>query len=417
MTHRMNRPVNRRQLLAGATATTAYATAWLAAPALVRAQPQALKIAVLLPRSGYLAQAGQSCHRGAQIAGKVLSDFGYRVELIHVDIESSPEISRTQAEKVINEGAHCIVGAFDSACTLAIAQVCEQRQVPLSINIAAAPPITEQGYKFLVRNFPTGGMLVSNGLKLIKDVLDATKFTAKSAVFLHANDTFGAAQRTAMDALFPRAGLPFQLAESIAYDPRAQDLSVEVTRIRALNPDLVLTVTRAADAIKLVRDMVRQRFEPKGIISPGSPGLYDEEFYQALGPLADYPIFNIPWADPKSQMSQALEAAYKPAHPNFRFAVECFNAGFTFEALLVAADGFKRAGSTNGPALMQAIRATDIASHVMIGPPIKFDDKGQNVGIPSAAVQSRNRTPTVVLPVTAATMTPVLPMPGWQGRS
>jgi branched-chain amino acid transport system substrate-binding protein len=53
----------------------------------------------------------------------------------------------------------------------------------------------------------------------------------------------------------------------------------------------------------------------------------------------------------------------------------------------------------------------------MIGPPIKFDDKGQNVGIPSAAVQSRNRTPTVVLPATAATMTPVLPMPGWQGRS
>ena len=91
------------------------------------------------------------------------------------------------------------------------------------------------------------------------------------------------AMRQAMDALFPRSGLPFRLAESIAYDPRAQDLSVEVTKIRSLNPDLVLTVTRASDAIKLVRDMVRQRFEPKGIISPGSPGLYDEEFYQALG--------------------------------------------------------------------------------------------------------------------------------------
>jgi branched-chain amino acid transport system substrate-binding protein len=409
MTHTMNR----RRLLAGATATTA----WLAAPALVRAQSQALKIAVLLPRSGYLAQAGQSCHRGAQIAGKVLADHGYRVELVHVDIESSPELSRTQAEKVINEGAHCIVGAFDSGCTLAIAQVCEQRQVPLSVNIAAAPPITEQGLKFLVRNFPTGGMLVGNGLRLIKDVLDATKLAAKSAVFLHANDTFGAAQRTAMDALFPRAGLPFQLLESIAYDPRAQDLSVEVTKIRALNPDLVLTVTRAADAIKLVRDMVRQRFEPKGIISPGSPGLYDEEFYQALGPLADYPIYNLPWADPKAPMSQALESAFKPANPNFRFPVECFNVGFTFEALLVAADAFKRAGTTNGASLMDAVRLTDIANHVMIGPPIRFDAKGQNTGIPSAAVQSRNRTPTVVWPAQAATLAPVLPMPPWQGRT
>ncbi|HLQ89435.1 MAG TPA: ABC transporter substrate-binding protein [Xanthobacteraceae bacterium] len=404
--------INRRRFMAGTAATAA-----LGAPSIVRAQAAALKIAVLLPRSGYLAQAGQSCHRGALVAPKVLGDFGFRVELVHVDIESNPDVSRTQAEKVINEGAHCVVGAFDSGCTLSIAQVCEQRQVPLVVNIAAAPPITEQGFKFLVRNFPTGPMLVTNGLKLIAEVLGATGLAPQSAVFIHANDTFGLAQRQAMDALFPRSGLPFRLAESIAYDPRAQDLSVEVTKIRSLNPDLVLTVTRASDAIKLVRDMVRQRFEPKGIISPGSPGLYDEEFYQALGALADYPIYNLPWSDPKAPMSQALEAAFKPANPNFRFPVECFNVGFTFEALLVAADAFKRAGTTNGASLMDAVRSTDVANHVMIGPPIRFDAKGQNTGIPSAAVQSRNRTPTVVWPAQAATLAPVLPMPPWQGRT
>ena len=249
-----------------------------------------------------------------------------------------------------------------------MAQVCEQRKVPLVVNIAAAPQLTEQGYQYLVRNFPTGGMLVTNGLRLIKDLLIATKFDAKTAVFLHANDTFGTAQRAAMDKIFPTAGLPFRLLESIAYDPKAQDLSVEVTKVRALNPDLVLVVTRASDAIKLIRDMVRQRFEPKGIISPGSPGLYDEEFYQALGPLADYVIYNLPWANPKAQMTQALEAAFKPANPNFRFAVECFNVGFTFEALLVAAAAFKKAGSADGTELMKAIRQTDIADHIMIGP-------------------------------------------------
>src|SRR5438477_2789705 len=110
----------RRRLLAGAAA----AASLLATPAIVRGQPKALKIAVLLPRSGYLAPAGQSCHRGALLAPKVLADYGYKVELVHIDIESNPDLSRTQAERVINEGAHCIVGAFDSACTLAIAQVC-----------------------------------------------------------------------------------------------------------------------------------------------------------------------------------------------------------------------------------------------------------------------------------------------------
>ena len=77
----------------------------------------------------------------------------------------------------------------------------EQRQVPLICNIAAAPQITEQGYKYLVRNFQTGGALVTNGLRLIKTISEATKVEFKSAVFLHANDTFGTAQRQAMDAI------------------------------------------------------------------------------------------------------------------------------------------------------------------------------------------------------------------------
>jgi branched-chain amino acid transport system substrate-binding protein len=404
--------LSRRRLLAGAASTATL----LAAPAVVRAQAPALKIAVLLPRSGLYAQAGQSCHRGALIAPQVLADYGHKVDLVHVDFESNVDLARTQAERVINDGVHCIVGAFESGATTAIAQVCEPRQVPLVINIGAAPQLTELGYKFLVRNFPTGGMLVANGLQRIKDVLAATKAAPKTAVFLHANDTFGTAQRQGMDRLFPTAQMPFQLVESIPYDPKAQDLSVEVTKIRALNPDLMLVVTRAADAIKLVRDMVRQRFQPMGIISPGSPGLYDEEFYQALGPLADFHIYNVPWANSKTQMAHALEAAFKPAYPTYRFAVECFNVGFTLEALLIAADAYKRAGTSNGPELMKAIRATDIAEHVMIGGPIKFDDKGQNVGIPSAVMQNRNRTPAVVLPASVAAMAPVFPMPPWQGR-
>jgi branched-chain amino acid transport system substrate-binding protein len=413
MPHPHPAPPSRRRVLAGAAAASAV----LAAPAIVRAQADALKIAVLLPRSGYLAPSGQSCHRGALIARKVLAQYGYRVELVHIDTESSVDVARTRTERAIDEGARCIVGAFDSAGTLAMAQVCEQRQVPLVVNIAAAPQLTEQGLKYLVRNFPTGGQLVVNGLALIKDLLAATKLAPRTAVFIHANDTFGTAQRAAMDRLFPAAGMPFQLVESIAYDPTAQDLSVEVTKIRARSPDIVLVVTRAADATKLIRDMVRQRFEPQAIISPGSPGLYDEEFYQALGPLADFHVCNLPWADPKAPMSQALEAAFKPAHPNFRFVVDSFNVGFTFEALLIAAAAFKRAGTAEGAPLMQAIRQTNIADHVMIGPAITFDDKGQNVGIPSACVQNRNRTPTVVLPAAAATMTPVLPEPSWSGRT
>ena len=308
--------ISKRKMLTG---TTAFAAALLTAPSIIRAQAKALKIGVLLPRTGYMAPTGQASHRGATIATKVLSDYGYNVELVHLDTESSVDAARISAERMVSEGVQCIVGNVDSGGTMAIAQVCEQQHVPLVVNVGAAPQITEQGYKYVARNFPHAGMLMSGGLRLIKSLLEVTKLDAKTAVFLYANDTFGQAQRGALDALFPRADLPFKMTDYVAFDPRAQDLSVEVTKVRVSNPDIVMVVTRGNDAAKIIREMVRQRFTPKAIISPGSSGMFEEEYYQTLGPLADYTIFHLPWANPKAQMTKALESAFTPAFPNFRF--------------------------------------------------------------------------------------------------
>jgi branched-chain amino acid transport system substrate-binding protein len=401
----------RRRFLAGAAA------AGLAGfPAIGRAQAPSLKIGMLLPRSGFFAQAGQGCHRGSQIAATVLGDFGYRFELVNVDIESSVDVARTQAERLINDGANVLIGAFDSAATLAIAQVTEQRGVPFVVNIAAAPQVTEQGYRFIFRNFPRSIDLITNGLALIKTLLTATNAHPARAVFIHANDTFGQANRQAMDRLFPAASMPFELVENIAYDPRAQDLASEVARIRAARAELVLVTTRAGDAIKMVREMVRQRFDPMGIVSPGSPGMYDQEFYDSLGRFSEYAISNVPWYNPRSRLGPAFERAFRAAFPADKFEFHAFNAGFTLEAIMVAADAFKRAGSTQPQALATALRATDIAEHLMIGGPIRFDDKGQNNNVGSAAIQNRNLLPAVVLPADAATMPPVFPVPGWQQR-
>jgi branched-chain amino acid transport system substrate-binding protein len=401
----------RRTVLAGAAGA-----ALLGAPAIVRAQGAALKIGVLLPRSGFLAPAGQPCQRGAQIAPALLSALNMRVELMSVDTESNADVARTQAERLVNEGANVLIGAFDSGQTLAIAQVAEQRGVPLVINVAAAPQITEQGFRFVFRNFPKSINLVTNGLALIKTLLETTNARPQTAVFMHANDTFGQANRGAMDRLFPQAGMPFRLVDNIAYDPRAQDLNSEVARLRATRADLVLVTTRASDAVKLIREMVRQRYEPMGIVSPGSPGMYDEEFYQTLGRFSEFCVSNVPWYNPRTQMAQAFEREFKRVFPNDRFETNAFNAGFTFEAILIAADAHKRANSTNPGELAAALRQTNIAEHMMVGGPIQFDATGQNNNIASACVQNRNLGPTVVLPAEAAVMAPVFPMPGWQAR-
>src|ERR671936_2764673 len=121
---------------------------------IVRAQAQRLKVGVILPRSGYLGFIGQSCQKGADLAPAVIKDMlGVDLELMNADTETNVDTARTRAERLIQEGAHVLVGPFDSGAAAAIAQVAEQRGVPFIINIAAAPQITEQRYKFVFRNF------------------------------------------------------------------------------------------------------------------------------------------------------------------------------------------------------------------------------------------------------------------------
>src|SRR6185295_10499379 len=98
-----------------------------------------LKVALLLPTSGIQAQIGQACRRGADIANDVFADMKLpvKLEIVNYDTESKPDVARTQAEKAIDAGCQMLVGAFDSGQTIAIAQVAEQRGVPLVVNIAA----------------------------------------------------------------------------------------------------------------------------------------------------------------------------------------------------------------------------------------------------------------------------------------
>ena len=93
-----------------------------------------------------------------------------------------------------------------------------------------------------------------------------------------------------------------------------------------------------------------------------------------------------------------------------------FNIGFTFEALLVCADAHKRAGSTNGQALADAMRTTKIEKRAMVGGPIEFDAKGQCNTIASVVLQNRGGVPTVVLPEAASVGKPIFPMPGWNDK-
>jgi len=397
-----------------AALTAAGAASALSPFGIVRAQPTRLRVGVLLPRSGVQGFIGQSCQKGADLAPAVIREMlGVDVEVMSADTETNVDTARTRAERLIQEGAHVLVGAFDSGQTAAVAQVAEQRGIPHIVNIAAAPQITEQGYKFVFRNFQTAGDIVREGLSLIGDLFRATNTVPRTAVFMHVNDTFGQAMAKGIGAFLPRlTHLPFRIVDTIPYDPAAKDLQIEVSKAKSANADFLLVVTRLNDAIVLRREMVKQRWNPMGVINPGGPGMYEEQFFKVLGKLANYCITNNPWYNPRAPLTRVVEKAFLRQNPKDRFVFHGLNVGFTFEALLIAADAFKRARSTDPKTLAEAIRQTNITDKMMLGAPIRFNAKGQVDGIGSACIQNFNLTPTVVLPEQYATAKPVFPIPG-----
>ncbi|MCC0005507.1 MAG: ABC transporter substrate-binding protein [Methylobacteriaceae bacterium] len=403
--------MDRRHLLTTGAALGAAST--LALPTRLLAAGAPLKVGVLLPRSGVQAGIGQDCQRGVDIAAPILKSLGLPdLEIMNGDTESKVEIARSTAEKLIGAGAQLLIGAFDSGQTTAIAQVAEQKGVPLVINIAAAPQITEQGYKFVFRNFPTAGTILSNAFEQQKAVFAQVGHAPKSVVFMHVNDTFGTAMAGGIGKVMPKFDMPYKIVETIAYDPAARDLSVEIAKAKATGAEALLCVSRLNDAILLTREMIKQRWTPQAVLSMG-PGWYEDQYLKTLGKYSDGPLTFSPWYDPKKKLSQTLVAALAKKHPNVNLNT---NHVFTFEALLIAADAYKRAGSADPKALAEAIRKTNITDNSSMGPGIMFNAKGQNDKVVDGTVQNVGGKQVVVQPEASATAKAIWPLPAYDKR-
>jgi branched-chain amino acid transport system substrate-binding protein len=401
--------LNRRrfaQLAVGAAAVAPFNIA--------RAQAARLKIGVIQPTSGPLAQIGQANVRGYEIAQPVLKQLGYPdFEFVFADSESNVNTARAQAERLIGAGVHVLSGAFDSGQSNAIAQVAEQRKLPFVINIAAADSILEQGFKYTFRSFPNSTIIGRDSFELQKQLFQATGKTPKKVVMLHVNDTFGSAQANATKAMLPRFSMPYQIVDYIPYDLRAPDLSVEVSKAKAQAPDMVWVVSRLNDAMLITREMVKQRFNPMGLMSSG-PGYYEDQYLRTLGKYGDFVLSTVPWYNPKKPLSQLLIAEWAKKHPNVSIDT---NVQYSLEAVLTVVDAFQRAGTTDSEVLTTAIRRSNIQNNCTLAPNISFNEKGQNEGARMACVQNRSGKLKVVLPAEAAEDKPVFPVPAFERRA
>ena len=401
--------LSRRSIIKGSTG--ALAAAFLPCPALAQRGP--VKVGVILYLTGVQSFMGQQTRKGNEFGAKLVKEAGGpEMQFIYGDAESKPESGRVVAERLIREGCTLLIGTNDSGSTISVAQAAEAAKIPFLINIASAPQITEQGFTQIFRNFPPATTLVGNAVQRIKELGTATGIEPKTAVILHVNDTFGQGIIKGVDALWEKLQVPIKIVDRISYDVRARDLSVEVAKAKAAGADLLMPITRVSDAIMIVREMVKQNWSPMGIISPGSPGPYEKAFTDALGKYGDGYMSCVPWYDPTKKRSLDIAQRFE-RETGDRFDL---NAIFALEAVDIAADALKRAGSGDPAAIHAALKTTDIADHIVYGGPIRFDEKGQNNNIGVVMLQNQNGRPVVVSPAAAAEARPVFPLQPFDRR-
>jgi branched-chain amino acid transport system substrate-binding protein len=410
----MKKKMNRRTFLKYSAAVGAT-TAISGFPTFLRAQAPEIKIASIQPVTGVISDIGISMRRGNQMAvddmnakGGIKSMGGAKLKLLLADTEAKEEVARTEAERVIKEGAVCLVGPFLSGNAMTIATLCEQRGVPFVMDVAAADDITRKGFKFSFRVFPTTTKFADSMLFYMTQIMKENNLSKIRGVVTNTGDLFGRVQGATFVKTLKEKKFPIEVLGHIEYPLGIQDLSAEVSKIKALNPDVLFPVARPGDAKLMIRELYKQRVKLQGIISPGSPGWYEPEFIRDMKALADYVMDNVPWYNPLGKMYKEVNAAFSKKFPGKYIDT---NSGYAYLGVLVIADALERAKSTKAEDIVAALKKTYLKQDLMVGLAVNFDARGDNVNADTAMIQTLGGSIKVVLPSKSAEMKYVFPMP------
>jgi branched-chain amino acid transport system substrate-binding protein len=415
--------MHRRTFLAGAGAAGVAA---LGFPAVLRAQPRTVKIGVIHTVTGPLAEPGQACRLGAQLAaehinaaGGIKGLGGARLELLLGDTQTKPDVARAEAERLINGGAQMLMGPFNSGDAAAMVPVVQQRRVPFLVDIAAADPITanvaksvregQQKVQYVYRNFPTGTMFGQRAVQYFNDIFKEARVSPKRVVLMYANDLFGQNQARSFQAAHKAAMPAWEIVESIPWPEPPADLSTEVARAKAAKPDIIAPITRPASAQLLLPELAKQRVEVMGVVSPGSPGLYEAGQIAALREQLEHVMDSVPWPNFKNPRTRQVADEYAKRSGGKTFDT---NSVYSYDGMMIIADVLERAKSTDPDVIVDAIKKTRFGGSLAVTTgAVVFNELGDNPNATTAMIQILGQKPVVVWPRDASEQKFVFPRP------
>jgi len=394
----------RRTVLAGAAATSTV----LAMPGLVRAQAPQIKIGILQPVTGALAQDGEYGRIGAEIglneinaAGGIKSMGGATLQMVFGDARSNPEGGTAEVERMQSEGVAAIVGGFASPICLAASQAASRYDIPYIVDVGVSDQIVNRGLKNTFRLGPGFGTVTAAALDNLVKLNDAAGKPAKTVVIVHEDGLFGSGMAKLMNAELPKRG--FEIMETIAHPTPSRDMSNVALRIKSLNPDLVVPSSYYGEFVLLARTLQQQKIRPKGVYAVLNGAASNFRFVKEFPEAANLVMDCNHWADPRKPKTATVRAA---AEKDGRFWL--YNTPLNYSCVRLLADAIERAGSADRAKVTEALANSTFSDHIMPYGPTKFVN-GQNTGAAPVNTQVQNGDIKVIFPAEFADAKPVFP--------
>lgn len=376
------------------------------------AENRRISVGVPLPLTGPKAKFGEMHHQSYLMALEEINRSGgirrgkyarYQLEFLFDDTVGKAETGRKVVERLISKNkVPIIMGAYSSPVAAAIAKLCEQRKIPFLSPSAAADKITQKRWKYTFRINPPASESVSG----LQDFLLGVVRPGSMAI-LFEKTRFGSSAGKAMKRWCQENNVELVVFEP--YEPWAADFKAVLTMVYALNPDVVFTTARLADAILLVNQLAELNIQPR--LLAGSAGTFAmPAFVRRVGTLSENMVSAALWI-PNVKYGGAKNFASKYKG---KYGTEPdYHGAQAYAAAYACRDILERTKSLEAKSLLVAFRGTNMMT--VLGP-VKFVSyeryRNQN-RLSSLVVQIQNGKPVTIWPPEAATAGFVNPAGAW----
>jgi branched-chain amino acid transport system substrate-binding protein len=337
---------------------------------------------------------------------------GAKLEVIWGDSQASPEVGKTEAERLITrEKIPLIIGAYQSGVSKAASFVAERYKIPFVCAESSSAELTERGLKYFFRLAPTDAE-DSIAFFNFLDEIKAKGMKVERVALVYENTEFGVHAAGEGKKQAEKRG--YKIVADIPYPFKSTDVKSEVLKIKVTKPDVILQASLVGDMMLFAKTFKELRVYFNANLSYCG-GYHDPSFVQNLKKDAEYFMgqctFSPDFIIRKPVLGKINEMYKKRSGVAFD--------GVTIEAftsVLVVADAFNRARSTEPEAVVQALRTTDLKTPTLPGGGVKFNEKGQNIKIISNISQIQNGQHRVVWPAEMAAVQMVWPFVPWEKR-